>query len=89
MNLRQFIGPIIDIDEDWEITGEYPDIKHVYEEILFELGQYEGETADDFAALHDKTVYQILVILKTFLNVKDAEDDVMNDLCGLAEKAEK
>ncbi len=86
MDLKQFSGSIIDIDEDWEITGEYPDIKHVYEEILFELGQYEGETADDFAALHDKTVYRILVILKTFLKVKDAEDDVINDLSELAEK---
>ena len=80
MNLKIFTGPIIDLDEDWEVEqDDWGTVKHVYEEILWELEQYEGDCNDEFVILHDKTVFQILVILKAYVVKRDAQDCVIND----------
>ncbi len=88
MNLKQFSGSEIDLDPDWEITDAIPDIEHVYKEMLWELKQYEGDTADDFAVLHDKTIYQILLIFKKLISKGNAEGELLNDLGDLCQDDE-
>ena len=84
--LNRFVDEngILNIDGDWE----EPDAKRVYAEILWELEQYgdDGTVRDDFIVLHDKTVYQILVLLKQKINSDFAENDAINDLSELALK---
>ena len=82
MNLKRFLS---DISEEWEIDTEYSSLKYLYDEILFEMQEYADDTAHDFVVLNDKTVYQILVVLKTISNIKESEGAVINDLKKLAE----
>ena len=84
MNLKIFLDGTV--DDDWEITDNPADIQHIYDSVLWEMEEYSGDTADDFVVLHDKTVYQILVILKATLNRKVADSEVLNDLQKLAQK---
>ena len=84
MNLKQFIDP--DIEEDWEITNSLPDLQHLRDEILWELKEYEGDTTNEFAVLHDKTIFQILVILNIQIATGDAEGYTLDALRRLAEQ---
>ena len=84
MNLNQFDGQVIDIDEDWDITDAPADIKHTYDEILWELKEYEGDCADDFAVLHDKTIYRVLLIFRMLMNKAGAEGELLDDLGDLS-----
>lgn len=83
MNLERFLDSV---PEDWEIDAEYSSLKYLYDEILFEMLEYADYTAHDFVVLYDKTVYQMLIILKSLINAKDAGGDVQRDLKRIAEK---
>ena len=70
-----------DIPEDWEITAFPSDVKHVYEELLWEIVEYDGETSREFVIIHDKTVYQIAVLLKAMQGMAgEDEGDLLNDI---------
>ena len=78
---ERFKGKVLNIPEDWSITCYPADVQHVYEEIIWEIKEYEGDDVnEDFVVLHDKTVFQILTLLKAMgtMNGK-AESDIITD----------
>jgi len=88
MNIKQFVDG--NVDKDWVgITSEPSDIKETYEEILFEMKEYQDRSRDDFVVLSDKVVYRTLVLLKHVfqekLLSKFAESEVIADLQKLAQ----
>lgn len=84
MNIKIFAEGTV--DDDWAITDNPADLQHLYDEIIYEIEAYAGDTSDDFCVMHDKTVYQILVVIKTILSKKLADMEVLQDLRNLANK---
>ena len=83
MNLKRFLESV---PEEWQIDTELSSLKHLYDEIIYEMQEYADDTASDFVVLQDNTVYQMLVILKAFINTKEADGNVQADLRRIAEK---
>jgi hypothetical protein len=76
-----------EIDEDWEITAYPEDVRHVYEELLWELKEYRGQVQEDFVVIHDKTAFQIAVLLKAMHGMAgNAVSDVMSSFIHLMEE---
>lgn len=61
--------------EEYEITTEYADLEHLLGEIEWEIVEYDGDTNDEFVILHDTTVWQIMVVLRTLMAIKNAQID--------------
>lgn len=85
MNLKIFADG--KIDDDWDITTDVSSLEHVYQELLWEMNEYAGDTRDDFVIIHDKTAYQLLVILQSVIQSKRADEIVINDLQKLSQNS--
>lgn len=81
MNFKKLINGI---PAEWEMTNSLADIEHLYDDILWQLKEYEGDVSDTFVVLNDSTIYQIMLILQWVVNVKEAKNKVSNDLKKLA-----
>lgn len=77
MNLNIFTEPL---DEDWEITDSQADMQAVYDQILYEIKEDDGNAGKHCVALDEKTVYWILVLLKGRVSSAQADTEVVEDL---------
>ena len=62
-----------EIESCQEITTEYADLKHLVEEIEFEIKQYADQTNDAFVTLHDTTAYQIMLVLHMLIGKEEGK----------------
>jgi hypothetical protein len=78
MNIKIFMDGTV--DEDWELQFELSDLENLYQEILWELKEYDGDCEDHFAIISDKNIFQLLVVLKSMINMKRSDGEVLLDL---------
>jgi hypothetical protein len=70
-----------EIPEDWQITAFLCDIKHVYEEFLWEIAEYEDTVDTESVIIHSKTAYRVAVLLKVMHGMAgSAEDEMVTEL---------
>ncbi len=59
--------------EEYQITLEYADLKHLIGEIEFEIKEYTGQVNKEFVLLHDSTVYQIMQVLNMLIGQHEGQ----------------
>jgi len=80
MNLKQFDGTL---DEEWEITDSHSDMQAVYDQVLYEIKEDDGNCGKHYVALHEKTVFWLLVLLRGRIESGEADTNVQRDLLRL------
>ena len=84
MNLKQFLDGAM--SEEFEMDVEHASLVHLYDSIIWQLEEYDGDVNDAFVVLHDHTIIEILIVLKTIIEKQESTDKVFDDLMKLAKK---
>lgn len=64
-----------EIEDCQQITTEHCDLKHLVNEIEFEIKEYADQIGDGFVILHDTTVYKVMLLLHMLIGKEEGKSN--------------